>query len=84
MAQKTVEEEKQLGLLTSLAKKLVKTLENKPEPEFAISKAGVTDFITGALDPAYVLGDGDLMQIAVRACRHHPKGDESKRCSSTH
>lgn len=62
---------KQNEVLTSLARNLVKTLEGNPE--FEIQVAAVTDFITGAVDPGHLLGDGDLIRIAVRVCRHHGK-----------
>jgi hypothetical protein len=64
---------KQGEILLSEAKRLVETLETAPV--FELQKAAVTDFITATYDPAHVLGDGDLMKIVVRSCRHRNKDD---------
>jgi len=65
----TMDTQKQLEILTGMAKRLLKTLESKPEPNFATIHAAVTDFIMGAVDPVGVLSDRNLLKIVVQAGR---------------
>jgi len=65
--------DKRFEVLAGLAKQLATTLDGNPD--FPVAKKAIMDFIAATDETAHVLGDGDIMGMAVRSCKFRHKDE---------